>query len=249
MGWRFQKRIRLLPGVTLNLSRKGVSTSIGTRGARVTLGHGKRRTTVGIPGSGISHTSVASTTSGRRARPAAQPQGVRWRKVVFVALAICVAFFFVLLQQAWAVNKCTGPDGKVAFQDAPCAGKGERLEVRPASGHAAAAAAAPSAPAAAQPLAAQPAAAPVPAPAPMPSAAQSPLASEAGMCLEWYRPRLRDPAGAYYTEPSKQGRVLSITVHATNGYGGYVTKRAACEIHNGKLNLAWTKTHAERGDW
>ena len=83
----------------------------------------------------------------------------------------------------------------------------------------------------------------------MSSAAQSPLASEAGMCLEWYRPRLRDPAGAYYTEPSKQGRVLSITVHATNGYGGYVTKRAACEIHNGKLNLAWTKTHAERGDW
>ena len=91
--------------------------------------------------------------------------------------------------------------------------------------------------------------APAPAPAPMPSAAQSPLASEAGMCLEWYRPRLRDPAGAYYTEPSKQGRVLSITVHATNGYGGYVTKRAACEIHNGKLNPAWTKTHAERGDW
>lgn len=35
---------------------------------------------------------------------------------------------------AWAVNKCTGPDGKVVFQDAPCAGKGETLIVRPASG-------------------------------------------------------------------------------------------------------------------
>lgn len=27
----------------------------------------------------------------------------------------------LLATPAWAVNKCTGPDGKVAFQDAPCA--------------------------------------------------------------------------------------------------------------------------------
>ncbi len=125
MGWRFQKRIRLLPGVTLNLSRKGVSTSIGTRGARVTLGHGKRRTTVGIPGSGISHTSVVSTNSGRRSSPAAQPQGVRWRKVLFMALAICVLAFLVVLKEAWAVNKCTGPDGKVVYQQTECAGTGK----------------------------------------------------------------------------------------------------------------------------
>ena len=37
---------------------------------------------------------------------------------------------------AWAVNKCTGADGKLTFQDAPCADKGEKIEVRPASGHA-----------------------------------------------------------------------------------------------------------------
>lgn len=35
---------------------------------------------------------------------------------------------------AWAVNKCTGADGKVVFQDAPCVGQGEVLHVRPASG-------------------------------------------------------------------------------------------------------------------
>lgn len=35
----------------------------------------------------------------------------------------------------WAVQKCTGPDGKVTFQDAPCAGgTGEKLNIRPASG-------------------------------------------------------------------------------------------------------------------
>lgn len=58
MGFRFQKRVKLLPGVTLNLSKRGVSTSVGVKGLRVTKGHGKTRTTVGLPGTGISHTSV-----------------------------------------------------------------------------------------------------------------------------------------------------------------------------------------------
>lgn len=59
MGFRFQKRIKLLPGVTVNLSKSGVSTSLGVTGARVTYGHGEKRTTVGLPGSGVSHTSTS----------------------------------------------------------------------------------------------------------------------------------------------------------------------------------------------
>jgi hypothetical protein len=35
---------------------------------------------------------------------------------------------------AQAVQKCTGPDGKVVFQDLPCAGRGEQLNIRPAMG-------------------------------------------------------------------------------------------------------------------
>jgi len=58
MAFRFQKRIKVLPGVTLNLSKKGVSTSLGPRGAKVTLGHGQTRVTTGIPGTGLSHTTV-----------------------------------------------------------------------------------------------------------------------------------------------------------------------------------------------
>lgn len=60
MGFRFQKRVKILPGVRVNLSKSGVSTSIGVKGAQVTLGHGKTRTTVGLPGSGISHSTVTS---------------------------------------------------------------------------------------------------------------------------------------------------------------------------------------------
>ena len=60
MGFKFQKRIKLLPGITLNLSKKGVSTSFGKTGARITLGHGQTRITTGLPGTGISHTSIST---------------------------------------------------------------------------------------------------------------------------------------------------------------------------------------------
>lgn len=54
-----------------------------------------------------------------------------------VNLASVVALLVTLFAApTWAVNRCTGPDGAVVFQDAPCAGKGEALNVRPASGHA-----------------------------------------------------------------------------------------------------------------
>ncbi len=35
---------------------------------------------------------------------------------------------------ALAINKCTGPDGKVAFQDAPCPGKSEVLNIKANTG-------------------------------------------------------------------------------------------------------------------
>ena len=63
MGFRFQKRIKILPGITINLSKSGLSTSFGPRGAKVTLGHGQTRTTLGIPGSGISQTSVVKDST------------------------------------------------------------------------------------------------------------------------------------------------------------------------------------------
>lgn len=46
----------------------------------------------------------------------------------------CVACALLLgfLAPAGAVNKCTGPDGKVSFQDEACAGQGEKIEVKPA---------------------------------------------------------------------------------------------------------------------
>lgn len=162
------------------------------------------------------------------------------KPLVFLTIALWSA------APAWAINRCTGADGKTVFQDAPCTGKGEKIEVRPASGNATQQPL-PVVPTSAQP---QPAAPPVqPAPkAAMPS--KSALEVQADQCLAWYKPLLRDPANAYYTEPKfEDKRVLRMTLHATNGFGGFVTKQAACEFDNGKFSADWTKIQAKRLEW
>ena len=55
MGLRFQRRIKILPGIHLNLSRSGVGFSVGARGAHVGItARGQRYTSVGLPGTGVS---------------------------------------------------------------------------------------------------------------------------------------------------------------------------------------------------
>lgn len=54
MGFRFQRRIKLLPGLRLNVSKSGVSWTVGTRGASVNVRNGKATGNLGIPGTGLS---------------------------------------------------------------------------------------------------------------------------------------------------------------------------------------------------
>ncbi|HEY8253244.1 MAG TPA: DUF4236 domain-containing protein [Rhizomicrobium sp.] len=55
MGFRFQKRISILPGVRINLSKSGVSTSLGPRGADVNIGKDGVTANAGLPGTGLSY--------------------------------------------------------------------------------------------------------------------------------------------------------------------------------------------------
>jgi hypothetical protein len=56
MGFRFRKVISVIPGVKVNLSKSGVSTSIGGHGATVNVGTtGRKMITLGIPGTGMSY--------------------------------------------------------------------------------------------------------------------------------------------------------------------------------------------------
>lgn len=54
MGFRFRKRIRILPGIYLNLSKSGISTTIGGRGASINIGKTGAYLNTSIPGTGIS---------------------------------------------------------------------------------------------------------------------------------------------------------------------------------------------------
>lgn len=61
MGFRFRKSINLLPGAKLNLSKSGISFTVGKRGKSVSFSNRGVRTTVGLPGTGMSYTSTSST--------------------------------------------------------------------------------------------------------------------------------------------------------------------------------------------
>lgn len=61
MGLYFRKRIKILPGVHMNVSKSGTSWSIGPRGAKVNFGKRGTYVTTGIPGTGIySRTKVCN---------------------------------------------------------------------------------------------------------------------------------------------------------------------------------------------
>jgi hypothetical protein len=55
VGWRFQRRKRLLPGVTLNLGKGGGSFSLGRRGARVNVGRRGASASASLLGTGLSY--------------------------------------------------------------------------------------------------------------------------------------------------------------------------------------------------
>lgn len=88
MAFRFQKRIKLLPGLRVNLSRSGVSTSIGPKGASLNVGRRGTRATVGIPGTGLSHTQRL----GAAPAPGAPSAGLTLFAGLYLVVACSLAF-------------------------------------------------------------------------------------------------------------------------------------------------------------
>lgn len=64
MGFRFRRSFKIFPGVRLNVNKNSTSVTFGGRGAHYTINSkGKRTTTLGIPGTGISY---SQTTGGKK---------------------------------------------------------------------------------------------------------------------------------------------------------------------------------------
>lgn len=99
MGFRFSRRIRIAPGIRVNLGKSGFSLSAGVRGARVTVGRRGVRGTVGMPGTGISYTE---TSGGGGAGPGAPSQG---------GGIGCGTIVLLLLVLGFVVNQCSPSKG------------------------------------------------------------------------------------------------------------------------------------------
>lgn len=154
---------------------------------------------------------------------------------------------FAFSPSVWAINKCTDASGKVSYQEQPCEGRGSELKIRQQGAPAPAPAPVPEK----KPVTA---ASPVPpaavVPPPPVNAPKTELELQANQCLGYYKPKLRDPAGAYFSDTNMDKSVLTMKMHATNGFGGYVTREIKCEFkQNGELDTDWTKIHAQRIGW
>jgi hypothetical protein len=80
MPLRFQRHFKIVPGVRLNLNKRGASLSLGHRGAWYTVGTRGHRATVGLPGTGLFWTEKGSPPSA----------GHQWAFVVVVVLMLLV---------------------------------------------------------------------------------------------------------------------------------------------------------------
>jgi type IV secretory pathway VirB10-like protein len=72
VGWRLRRSVKLMPGVRVNLSRRGLGYSVGPRGLKIGRGaDGRYRRTVSLPGTGLYNTEVITprTSSVTTPRP------------------------------------------------------------------------------------------------------------------------------------------------------------------------------------
>ncbi|AUZ06363.2 hypothetical protein ADP71_31850 [Vitreoscilla sp. C1] len=97
MGWRFRKSIKILPGVRVNIGKKGISSvSVGRRGASINVGKRGTHANVGIPGSGLSYRTRIG--GGNRNQPNGQQgqskTGCLPLILVVIGLSVLMNFIF-----------------------------------------------------------------------------------------------------------------------------------------------------------
>ena len=83
MGFRFQRRIKILPGVSINIGKRGTSVSVGPRGARTTIGSRGVKHSFGIPGTGIRYETPYKKWGRNQQNGPTPPQTVDQPRVSF----------------------------------------------------------------------------------------------------------------------------------------------------------------------
>jgi hypothetical protein len=94
MGFRFRKSFKIAPGVKLNVGKKSMGVSVGAKGFRTSVNtSGRRTTTVGIPGTGLSYTSTSSSGTKKKQTHPHEVQVVPKNKTIALLLCVFLGYF------------------------------------------------------------------------------------------------------------------------------------------------------------
>jgi hypothetical protein len=116
MPFRFRKSFKLGKGIKLNLSKSGLSTSIGGKGLSLNVGKRGIRATTNLPGTGISHSTdflknkkhPTSSSEPTTATHEVKKQNLRkWANRItwFIVIAFSSCFILGLILSAIASNQ------------------------------------------------------------------------------------------------------------------------------------------------
>ncbi|RYZ79759.1 MAG: DUF4236 domain-containing protein [Moraxellaceae bacterium] len=101
MGFRFRKSLKIAPGIKLNIGKKGISSvSIGGRGATVNINRKGTRSTIGLPGTGLSHSSYKPHRDPNHTPPALAdnpPIQDSQKTLSWITIALWLIVFAVLI--------------------------------------------------------------------------------------------------------------------------------------------------------
>ncbi len=98
MAFRFRRVLSLLPGVRLNLGKKGASVSVGAKGLTANISkHGVRKT-VNVPGTGLSYSSYHKNPESGETKKEIRP--VVLYGVIFAILVIASGILALIIMLA-----------------------------------------------------------------------------------------------------------------------------------------------------
>jgi hypothetical protein len=96
MPFRFHKRLRIIPGLWLNLSKKGGSLSVGGCGATINVNREGHQETVGLPGSGLSYRTKRRKFN-KAVAPARSTRGaITGAHIVYLVVITLVILWIIL---------------------------------------------------------------------------------------------------------------------------------------------------------
>ncbi|MGA4448004.1 DUF4236 domain-containing protein [Ectopseudomonas chengduensis] len=96
MALRIRRSFKVAPGIRLNVSKSGLSTSVGGKGLTGNLSKRGVKVTAGIPGIGISTSKLYGSKGKQRREPepaAAETRAAEYVIAVLVVIALLVWIF------------------------------------------------------------------------------------------------------------------------------------------------------------